>query len=125
MVCLLRLISYLVLTFSFLVVSQLAVPDGFGGTNHIQFSQANFMIFVSIWSLLVVGYQIAVPRFSDKLGHKFIVLGLDALTALFWFSGFIALSVVAGVYTYGNGYFSGSNWYHTLQAACAFGAFAW
>ena len=117
---------YIVLTFAFPVVSQYSFNNGIEDF-HPQFPQANFMIFVAVWSLLVVGYQIAVPRFSDKLGHKFIVLGLDALTALFWFAGFIALSVAAGSLGYFSDGFEGvlANWYHTLQAACAFGAFAW
>jgi hypothetical protein len=84
-------------------------------------SQISFLIFVSIWSLLVVGWQILTPRYAEKLAHKFVILALDAVTAIFWFAGFIALSVATPAlpefYVYSD--------YRTQQAACAFGAFAW
>ena len=84
-------------------------------------SQLGFIIFVSVWTVLVVAFQLLVPRFSQKLGHKFVVLGLDALTMLLWFAGFIALAVFTGAAT-GSGL---PNWYRTLQACVAFAAFTW
>ena len=84
-------------------------------------SQLAFIIFVSVWTLLVVAFQLIVPRFNEKIGHKFVILALDALTMLLWFAGFVALAVFTGAAT-------GStlpNWYRTLQACVAFAAFTW
>ena len=85
-------------------------------------SQISFLLFVSVWSMLVVGFQIFVPRFSEQLSHKFVILGLDAITMLFWFAGFIALAVVINPLSF---YFLTDLGRHTAQAAAAFGAFAW
>ena len=71
-------------------------------------------------SLVVVAYQVIVPRFAEKLAHKFVILAIDALTMLFWFAGFIALAVdvrfVTGPTT---------DWYKAAQATVAFAAFSW
>lgn len=57
--------------------------------------QVNFIIFDSVWTLLALAYLVVVPwRFSDtKAHHKFVILGVEALTMLFWFAGFVALAV--------------------------------
>ena len=77
------------------------------------------MIFVAVWSLLVVAWQVLTPRFAQNLAHRFVILGLDALTMLFWFAGFIALAVATGAFTIQ------LPWYNTQQACVAFGAFSW
>ena len=82
-------------------------------------SQIAFLIFVAVWSILVVLWQVLTPRFAQNLAHRFVILGLDAVTMLFWFAGFIALAVVTPAV---NGLSSG---YSAQQAAVAFGAFAW
>ncbi|EMC96298.1 hypothetical protein BAUCODRAFT_470051 [Baudoinia panamericana UAMH 10762] len=58
-------------------------------------SQFNFLIFTSAWTLLALVYLIVVPwRFSDTPAHhKFAILGMETLTMLFWFAGFIATAV--------------------------------
>lgn len=83
-------------------------------------SEVNFLIFVSVWTGLVTIY-LGVTQFKfPHLAPAIAVLALDALTMLFWFSGFIALAV-----------------YHSnlgdcrgrvcddLVAAIVFGAFEW
>ncbi|TKA80805.1 hypothetical protein B0A55_01605 [Friedmanniomyces simplex] len=59
-------------------------------------SQINFLVFASVWTLIpALLYLILVPwRFSDtRAHHKFAILGMETLTMLFWFAGFVALSV--------------------------------
>jgi len=51
------------------------------------------MIFVAVWTILVVLYTALTPKVMPKLSHVFAILALDALTMLFWFAAFIALAV--------------------------------
>ncbi|KAI9834508.1 MAG: hypothetical protein M1826_002662 [Phylliscum demangeonii] len=86
-------------------------------------SQVNFLIFLSIWTILVIIFLTVIPRFAPSLAHGFILLAVEALTMLFWFAGFIALAVlVSRVSRYGI-------WNHrlrnTLRAAVVFAAFEW
>jgi len=86
-------------------------------------SQVNFMIFCAVWSILAVAFLILSPRYDTQarhVGHKFAILAVDAVTAIFWFAGFIALAVFIGVPDCGNNHICGS-----LQASVAFGAFLW
>ena len=57
---------------------------------------------------------------ARHVGHKFAILAVDAVTAIFWFAGFIALAVLIGVPDCGNNHICGA-----LQASVAFGAFLW
>ncbi len=57
-------------------------------------SQDSFMVFVSVWTLLILIYLALAPRFFSAFAHPMAMLGLDALTMLFWFAGFIALAVL-------------------------------
>lgn len=56
-----------------------------------------FLIFNSIWSLLVLGYLALVPIFMVRLWHQFVSLGLLAVTVIFWFAGAIAIADRTGV----------------------------
>lgn len=80
----------------------------------------NFMIFNSIWSLLVLAYVGVVPLYATRLFHKLVSLALLAITTIFWFAGAIALAVYTGVPDC-----SGSSRCGSLQAAVAFGFFIW
>jgi len=82
-------------------------------------SQVNFMIFNSVWSLLVLAYVGLTPLYATRLFHKLASLALEALTMLFWFAGSIALAVLVGP-----GCGRGS-WCGSAQAAIAFGFFLW
>lgn len=93
------------------------------------------MVFVSVWTLLVLIYLALAPRFFSAFAHPMAMLGLDALTMLFWFAGFIALAVLhhqfEGVYL-GDGF---GDAYHgcalagglcgEIEAAAVFGALEW
>ncbi|MCJ1416897.1 hypothetical protein MMC32_003236 [Xylographa parallela] len=78
----------------------------------------NFMLFNSLWSLLLLAYLLATLRFA-RFSHPIVTFVLLLLTALFWFSGFIALAVAVGPSCYGN------HACQTVAAAAAFGAFLW
>ncbi|KAI1499012.1 membrane-associating domain-containing protein [Biscogniauxia marginata] len=84
-------------------------------------SSVNFMLFNSIWSLLVLAYVGLTPLYMASLFHKLAALALNVVTAIFWFAGAIALAVyVGGPYDCGANSACGS-----LEAAVAFGFFLW
>jgi hypothetical protein len=56
------------------------------------FDSVNFMLFTSIWTLLVVAYLVITPTHFPALAHKFAVLGLEAVTMIFWFAAWIAVA---------------------------------
>lgn len=80
------------------------------------------MVFVPVWTLLVLPYLALAPSFFERFANKFAILALDAVTMLFWFSGFIALAV------YRNDdleFCHGVRVCNTITAAAVFGAFEW
>ncbi|KAI9699311.1 MAG: hypothetical protein M1836_002921 [Candelina mexicana] len=85
-------------------------------------SQNNFLIFTSIWTFLALAYLLLAPMVMPSLAHKFAVLGVEVLTMLFWFAGFIALAVYISdtIFDYCTGGFCSG-----LKAACVFAAFEW
>lgn len=80
------------------------------------------MLFNSIWTLFpALPYLALGPRFLPlSANNKIIHLAIDALTALFWFAGFIALAVWYNDRDYCLGTVCG-----TIVASCVFGAFEW
>ncbi|KAJ9641827.1 hypothetical protein H2199_005040 [Coniosporium tulheliwenetii] len=52
-----------------------------------------FLLFTSIWTLLALIYLIVAPARFPQYAHKFGILGVEAVTMLFWFAGFIAAAV--------------------------------
>jgi hypothetical protein len=84
-------------------------------------SVVNFMIFNSVWSLLVLAYVGITPIYMTSIFHKLVALGLNVVTTIFWFAGSIALAVaVGGPWNCGTNSVCGS-----LEAAIAFGFFLW
>ncbi|KAM4055912.1 membrane-associating domain-containing protein [Hirsutella rhossiliensis] len=83
-------------------------------------SRFSFMLFNSIWSILVLAYIALTPRFLERFYHGLVALGLLAVTTLFWFAGSIALAVWIGV-----GRCRGNHFCQSIQAAVAFGFFIW
>lgn len=82
-------------------------------------SQVNFMVFNSIWSLLVLAYVGLTPLYYTRLFHKLASLVLLAITTIFWFAGSIALAVgFSGPYSC-----HGDNVCGSIEAAIAFGFF--
>lgn len=84
------------------------------------FDRLNFMVFNSVWSLLVLAYVGIVPIYMTGWFHKLAALVLNSLTTIFWFAGSIALAVA----TPSRGYYD-NGWIHTMRASVAFGFFLW
>jgi hypothetical protein len=85
-------------------------------------SQISFMIFCSIWTFLVLVYLVVAPIRFQRYSHKFAILGLEAVTMIFWFAGFIALADMLNWWSLG-----GTHWgpYRAAVAGCVLGAFEW
>ncbi|KAF3017740.1 hypothetical protein G7054_g795 [Neopestalotiopsis clavispora] len=84
-------------------------------------SQVNFMVFNSVWSLLVLAYVGITPIYMTSIFHKLAALALNVITTIFWFAGSIALAVaIGGPYNCGANTYCGSE-----EAAIAFGFFLW
>ncbi|KAF2826462.1 hypothetical protein CC86DRAFT_455943 [Ophiobolus disseminans] len=60
-------------------------------------SEVNFLIFAPSWTILTLVLLVALPlKFSHLLSSKAAqwgLLGLELLTMLYWFGGFVALAV--------------------------------
>lgn len=80
----------------------------------------NFMVFNSVWSLLVLAYVGIVPIYMTSFFHKLAALALNAITTVFWFSGSIAMAVYWGAPSCSSNTYCGS-----MEAAIAFGFFLW
>lgn len=86
-------------------------------------SEISFMVFVSVWTLLVLPYLALAPTVFPRFANKFAILALDALTMLFWFAAFIALAVYRNDL---DGFIDCPfKWCKVLTAATVFGAFEW
>lgn len=101
--------------FSFLVMALTAAV-----VNRGKHSTLSFVLFTSVWSLLVLIYLVLAPtRFPDA-AHKFAILGVEFVTMVFWFGGFIAFAdLMSPAPRYTN------EITRVAQAAVAFSAFAW
>jgi len=79
-------------------------------------SEVNFLIFTSAWTLLASAYLIIAPMRFPTAAHKFGILAVEIVTAIFWFAGWIALaSLLGGI---------GISRWTTGQVAAAADAFA-
>jgi hypothetical protein len=78
-------------------------------------SEVNFLLFCSIWTLLAVAYLIIAPMNYPTTAHKFAILGVEAVTMIFWFAGWVALAVLLGEV--------GTRGYTAAQVAAAATAF--
>lgn len=83
-------------------------------------SSMSFMLFNSIFSLLVLAYLALTPVYFPRFFHRYVALGLEAVTSLFWFAGSIALA--AG---FAHPRCGGNNYCGSVNAAVAFGFFLW
>jgi hypothetical protein len=80
------------------------------------------MLFTSIWTLLAVAYLVLAPTRFPKAAHKFAILGVEALTMLFWFAAWVAVAALWGDWF--KPARTGSLW-STGVAAIIFSAFIW
>merc|ERR1712000_118464 len=63
-------------------------------------SQFEFMLFTTIWSILILMYISIASAVAPSLYIPVAALALLALTALFWFAGSIAMAVVFGFFNW-------------------------
>lgn len=82
----------------------------------------NFMLFTSIWTLLAVVYLVLTPTRFPRAAHKFAILGVEALTMIFWFAAWVAVAALWG--DWWKPARNGSVWGSGV-AAIVFGAFLW
>lgn len=97
---------------------------GWGYYYHVSSpSQVNFMLFNTIWTILVLVYLAVVPRLMSSLYHSIVALPLLGISTLFWFAGSIALAALIGAGNCNVASVCGP--YRAAQAATAFGFFIW
>lgn len=56
-------------------------------------SEINFLVFSSVWTLLALIYLSLTSWKLERFAHPWIICGVESLTMLFWFAGFIAAAV--------------------------------
>lgn len=56
-------------------------------------SQINFLIFLSLYSIIAIAYLEVVPKVFPRAFHPYGALAMEFTNVLFWFAGFIALGV--------------------------------
>jgi len=79
------------------------------------------MLFNGVWTPFVaVPFLVLAPTYFPNLAHRLILVGVELVTTIFWFAGFIALAAALP----GPSYCHGSDC-SSLQAATIFGAFEW
>lgn len=83
-------------------------------------SEVSFIVFVSVWTMVVTIYLLLAPLKFPKLAPVIAVLVLDALTMVFWFAAFIALAVWKSDVGECSGRIC-----NTVVAGIVFGAFEW
>jgi hypothetical protein len=65
-------------------------------------SIVNYSMFVSVFSMLSLFYLIPASIKESFMIHPLLVVGLDALNAIFYFCGAVAMSAYLGVHSCGN-----------------------
>lgn len=90
-------------------------------------AEAGYMVFLPIWTFLVLGYLVAVPLFMPALHNEWAVLALEAVTMILWLAGWAALAAVVGNLICLDSYGESANCpaLNAAKAAVAFGAFEW
>ncbi|KAI5210585.1 hypothetical protein E4T39_00108 [Aureobasidium subglaciale] len=83
-------------------------------------SEINFLVFTSIWTLLALIYLSLTSWKLERFAHPWIICGVESLTMLFWFAGFIAAAVFLGDLITCAGKACSS-----ARAATVFAAFEW
>lgn len=70
----------------------LLATNGYYGSH----SEINFLVFSSIWTILALIYLSLTSWKLERFAHPWIICGVESLTMLFWFAGFIAAAVFVG-----------------------------
>ncbi|KAF2750125.1 hypothetical protein M011DRAFT_396754 [Sporormia fimetaria CBS 119925] len=80
----------------------------------------DFLLFTSVWTLLVVAYLVLVPSRFPQFAHKYAILAVEAVTMIFWFAGWVAVAAL-----WGDTRCRHSTWCSCGIAAIIFGALTW
>ncbi|QSZ34530.1 hypothetical protein DSL72_006124 [Monilinia vaccinii-corymbosi] len=83
-------------------------------------SEINFLVFVPVFTLLSILYLELAPRFMSRASHPYAHLAFELLNVLFYFAGFISLSVFISKLLFCRGSVCGA-----ARADAVFGAFNW
>lgn len=59
-------------------------------------SQDNFVIFVTVWSILAIPYLVFTPLWAPSIAHPIAFLAVECLSWIFWLSGWAALMATWG-----------------------------
>ncbi|KAF2661010.1 hypothetical protein K491DRAFT_687809 [Lophiostoma macrostomum CBS 122681] len=109
--------SIIVLGLTAYVVNAFTSPYGYDWSP----DSVDFLLFCSIWTLLAVAYLVVAPSRFPNLAHKYAILGVEAITMIFWFAGWVAVATLWGDWHCG----SHGGWCGAGTAAIVFGAFIW
>ncbi|KAM0262121.1 hypothetical protein ACHAQJ_001863 [Trichoderma viride] len=91
--------------------------SGFGFSSPASYA---FMLFNSVWSILILIYLAITPLYVARFYHALVAFVLLVITTIFWFAGAIAMACFIGVPAC-----HGNNFCQSVQAAVAFGFFLW
>ena len=103
-----------------ILLSSVAVVSPFTGPWWGPPSVQSFMLFNSIWTLLVLAYIALSPTYYARAYHGTAALAVEWITMIFWFAGSIALAVY-----WGSPHCGGDTYCGSVEAAIAFGFFIW
>lgn len=88
------------------------------------YPEAAFLVFCSIWSWLMLAYLTLTPMYFPDFHNRWVVVGCESVTVVFWFAGFIAIAETTGPSRF-KCFGSGCRVLDCAKAAAAFGAFSW
>jgi len=109
--------SIIVLGLTAYVINAFNTPYGWDWSP----DSVDFMLFCSIWTLLVVAYLVITPSRFPHLAHKYAVAAVEAVTMIFWFAAWVAVATLWGDWHCGSrGGVCGAG-----TAAIVFSAFIW
>lgn len=83
----------------------------------------DFMLFCSIWTLLVVAYLVLAPSRFPAAAHKYAIIAVEAVTMIFWFAAWVAVASWWGDVWHASG--SHHPVWSSGVAAIIFSAFIW
>ncbi|RXG47072.1 hypothetical protein VDGE_20144 [Verticillium dahliae] len=86
--------------------------------------QINFLIVSPLISLLSIVYLEVVPRYAPRASHPWVAMACEFINTLFYFAGFIALSVFLGRLRFCRGSVCGAARADAVSAAAQFVAWS-
>jgi len=83
-------------------------------------SQINFLIFLSLYTIVSLAYLELAPRFAPRASNQYVHFGLELINSLFYFAGFVALAVFLSRLLFCRGSVC-----NAARADAVFAAFGW